>query len=98
MLKRIDIKGGMMTYEQRNDLGELFAGDKTEIEKFKETFRILHNVTPDFSDAEALKDCWSYYEEIIEGLVFWLGKEKELLTYEPEPEEIRAGIRELGIK
>jgi hypothetical protein len=98
MLKRIDIKGGKLTYGQRIDLGELFSGDKTDVEKFTETFRILHDVTPDFSNAKEMKTYVDYYFQIIEGLQFWLEREKLLLDYQPEPEEIAAGIRELSKK
>ncbi|MDR1454650.1 MAG: hypothetical protein LBJ01_03265 [Tannerella sp.] len=98
MLKRIDIRGGKLTYEQRIELGELFAGDKTEVEKFKETFRILHEITPDFGDTEGMKMYVEYFQQIMDGLRFWFEKEKLLLDYKPEPEEIRAGIRELSEK
>jgi hypothetical protein len=87
-----------MTFGQRNELGELFAGNRTDVDKFRETFRILHDVTPDFGNAEEVRLYASYYAEIIDGLLFWMEREKLLLNYQPEPEEIRAGIRELSAK
>ena len=96
MLTRINIKGGELTYGQRIDLGELFAGGGTEVDKFKEAIRILHGVTPDFGNAAELRDSWEYYREITDGITFWADAEKRMLSYDPEPEELRAGIRELG--
>jgi hypothetical protein len=97
-LSKIDIRAGDLTYEHRIDLGDLFASEQTDAEKFSGTFRILHKVEADFSDGEWMKEHLDYYREIIEGLQFWFDKEKELLDYNPEPEEIRAGIRELSAK
>ena len=97
MLERIDIKGGKLTYGQRIDLGELFASDQSETDKFKETFRILHDVIPDFSNVKEMKFYSEYFAEIIDRLQFWFEKEK-LLKYDPEPEEIRAGIKDLSEK
>ncbi|MDR1459461.1 MAG: hypothetical protein LBI60_04540 [Bacteroidales bacterium] len=98
MLNKIDIKGGEFTFEQRNDLGELFSSGKTEVEKFKGAFKILHGIDIDFSDTEQIKNYIEYFEEIIDGLRFWFEGEKKLLAYKPEPEEIRAGIKELSEK
>lgn len=109
MLKRIDIKGGKLTYGQRIDLGELLASQKTEVEKFKETFHILHDKKDksgkvvkalhiDFTNSHEMKMYVSYFKQIIEGLQFWFEKEKKLLDYKPEPEEVRAGIKELSEK
>jgi hypothetical protein len=97
-LSKIDIRAGDLTYENRIDLGNLFASEKTDAEKFSEIFQILHKTTPDFSDEEGMEWYLEYYREIIDGLTFWFEKEKELLDYQPEPEEIRAGIRELSAK
>ncbi|MDR0682025.1 MAG: hypothetical protein LBG15_09300 [Dysgonamonadaceae bacterium] len=97
-LIKIDVKAGHLTYGQRIELGDLFASEKSDTEKFNETFRIMHDITPDFSNPEEMKIYSQYYKEIIDGLVFWFEKEKHLLDYQPEPEEIRAGIKELSAK
>jgi hypothetical protein len=98
ILSKIDVKAGELTYGQRIDLGELFASQKDDVEKFRQTFQILHNTAPDFSNAEEMKTRLAYYTEIIDGMKFWIEKEKQLLDYKPEPEEIRAGIKELSEK
>ena len=98
MLERIDIKAGKLTYGQRIDLGDLLASEKSEVEKFKETFRILHDKTPDFSNMKEMQMYVEYFQQIAAGLQFWFEKEKQLLDYKPEPEEIRAGIKELSEK
>lgn len=98
MLERINIKGGKLTYGQRIDLGDLFASQKSEVEKFKEAFRILHDKTPDFSNMKEMQMYVEYFQQIVDGLQFWFEKEKQLLDYKPEQEEIRAGIKELSEK
>ena len=89
----IDVKGGELTFGQRIGLGELFASDKTDIEKFEETFLILHNQKP---DTKEYKDILEYFTQIIEGISFWVEQESTMLKYEPTPEEIKAGIRDLS--
>ncbi|MCL1936998.1 MAG: hypothetical protein FWF52_01205 [Candidatus Azobacteroides sp.] len=98
MLKHIHIQEGELTYKQRIALGELFMSEETYEDKFKETFHILHEIELDFSNNEEMKMFAEYFQEVIDGLQYWINKEKELLDYQPEPEEIRAGIRELGEK
>jgi len=98
MLERIDIKAGDLTYGQRIELGNLYASQKSEVDKFKETFHILHNVKIDFSNLKQMKMYVEYFQQIVDGLQFWFEKEKTLLEYIPEPEEVRAGIKELGEK
>jgi hypothetical protein len=98
VLNKIDIKAGRLTYGQRCELGELFAGDKTEVDKFKGAFQILYKITPDFRNSKEMKLYVEHFREIIDGLRFWLEKEKLLLDYNPEPEEVRAGIKDLSAK
>ena len=108
VLLKIDVKAGDLSYGQRIGLGELFMSDKSESDKFKETFHILHDkkdesgnvieeFNVDFFNQEKMQFLSEYFTEIIEGLKFWIEKEK-LLKYDQEPEEIRAGIKELGDK
>ena len=93
MLTKIDIKEDL-TYGQRIDLGELFESDMTEEKKFVETFFILHKNRPDFNNRKEIKFFVEYFKEITEGILYWIEKEK-LLRYDPEPEEIRAGVYDL---
>ena len=97
VLTKIDVKAGDFTLGQRIELGELFSSNKSDLEKIKETFKILHEITPDMSNQADINMFASYYIEIIEGLQFWIEKEM-LLKYNPDPEEIRAGIKELSSK
>jgi ribosomal protein S24E len=90
---RINIKDGELTFGQRISLGELFSSEKSEMEKFEETFLILHNQKPDPKDYKKLV---GYFSEIMDGLKFWVEQEATLLKYEPTPEEIKAGIRDLS--
>jgi hypothetical protein len=89
----IDVKGGELTFGQRISLGELFASDKTDLDKFEETFLILHGNKPDPEDYKALMD---YFTEIMKGIKFWVEQETTMLKYEPTQEEIKAGIKDLS--
>lgn len=93
-LSKIDVKAGNMTFTQRIELGKIFQEESSEITKFEKTFQCLYNYTPKIRDYKKLLN---HFEEIIEGLKFWIESER-LLKYEPTPEEIRAGIKELSNK
>lgn len=94
MLKKINIKEGDITYSQRIELGELFSSDVSQEKKFSETFFILHKVYPDFNNRKEMTFFVEYFKEVTEGILYWIEKEK-LLKYDPEPEEIRAGVYDL---
>ena len=93
--EKIDIKSGKMTFGQRIELGSIFSSEESEIDKFEKVFRCLHSFTPNPVDYEFLIE---YLNDVISGIKFWIEKETTLLVYEPTPEELRAGVRELSRK
>ena len=97
MIEKIDISAGKFTYAQRIELGKILTNIAThEIEKLKQTIRCLHGfelmITPDNAVFYA-----DYFEEILEGVLSWIEKEK-MLQYKPTPEEVKAGIKDLSEK
>ena len=94
-IRPIDIKGGKLTFGQRIELGKLYQSQVSEIEKFEQTFQILHQYTPKTRDYKSLIN---YFNQIIEGITHWIQQETTLLNYEPSAEEIQAGIKDLSEK
>jgi hypothetical protein len=99
MIKRkIDIKGGELTFGQRIEIGKILVEkDLEDFDRFRQTYKCLYKKEPSLTITSA-RDAASEFEEIIEGIVFWIKKEAELLKYEPSPEEQRAGIIGLAAK
>lgn len=95
---KIDIKGGDITFGQRIEVGRIISDNsKTEMQMFEETFECLYGSKPKIGPTNVKKYLLEF-EEIIEGILFWIEKEKTLLKYDPSPEEIRAGINDLAAK
>ena len=94
-MKEIDVKTGEMTFGQRIELGQIFAGESSEVEKFEKTFLCLHNFKPRWYNRKKLM---GYFTRIVEGIVFWSEQEATLLKYEPTPEEVRAGVTQYTSK
>ena len=94
-MSKIDVKVGKLTFGQRIELGKIMSEDIDEEQKFLKTFKCLYNY-----EAKPIfyKSLLSDFEEIIEGLKFWMIQESTLLKYEPTPEELKAGIKELSIR
>lgn len=92
---KMDVKGGKITYGQRIELGKIFQQDENDADKFKKVFRCLHSYTPKVKDFPLLIP---YFKDIIDGLAFWINQEAEKLRYDPKPEEISAGIKDLSAK
>lgn len=95
MLKKIDIKGGRFSYGQRIALGKILSSDASEVEKFEQVIKCLYDKT---ISPRQYKKWLPLFNEIVEGLSFWCKQEAAMLDYKPTPEEIRAGIKELGAK
>lgn len=92
MFKKIDIKGGQMTYSQRIELGQIFSSGKAESRIFTEMFNCL---APEHKVSFSTKEI-EYYNEVIEGLLYWINRETKELQYKPTSEELAAGIRDLS--
>lgn len=93
---KIDIEGGRLTFGQRIELGRIFQDTTTtEVEKFEKTFMCLHQYMPEVNDYKKLIN---YFQEIIDGLTYWITQEGEKLKYDPTPEEVSAGIKDLSAK
>ncbi len=101
-MNKIDVKGGQMTYGQRIELGKI-CDKYGKMEKFsnrkfiKELYFCLHNEMPTITPL-TIKELLNYTKEIVEGISFWVEKEQKLLKYNPTPEELRAGIKDLSEK
>jgi len=93
--ERIDIKAGKMNFGHRIQLGKILASDSGEFEKIESIFICLHGFKP---RSTSYKKYVTYFKDITEGIRFWMGKEVELLNYEPTPEEKRAGVKDLSKK
>lgn len=92
---KIDIRGGKLTYGQRIELGEILAREGASVsEKYTATMKCLY---PDW--VQTFTPEWvAWFEEVIEGLRFWMERETTMLAYQPTAEEIAAGINNLGKK
>ncbi|MDR1544949.1 MAG: hypothetical protein LBS50_11230 [Prevotellaceae bacterium] len=94
--KKIDVKAGKLTFEQRITLGKIFQSETdTEAGKFEKVFVCLHDYKPRVIDYKRLID---YFTEIVEGLKFWFEQEKTLLHYMPTMDEVSAGIEDYSKK
>ena len=91
----VDIKTGAFTYSQRIDLGKILYGEYNDLQKFEKVIKLMYGVTPKIYE---LENYTKHFESAIEGLIFWVEKEKELLDYKPTAEQLSAGIDELSKK
>ncbi|OJV40842.1 MAG: hypothetical protein BGO29_14840 [Bacteroidales bacterium 36-12] len=94
-MSEIDIKSGKITFGQRIELGKIFQGDDTEIVKFEKVFLCMHDFKPAMTEYTKLTD---YFNRIIRGITYWIEQEQTLLKYDPSPEELNAGIKDLSDK
>lgn len=92
--KKVDVKGGKMTFAQRIALGKAIEA-KDEYVAMKEIIKALHGIDVKLKDIVRLKD---YLTEIVEGIVFWVERENQMLSYEPTSEERQAGVLQLSEK
>lgn len=92
--KKVDVKGGKMTFSQRIALGKAIEA-KDEYVAMKEIIKALHRIDVKLKDIVRLKD---YLTEIVDGIVFWIERENQMLNYEPTIEERQAGVLQLSEK
>lgn len=92
---KIDIRGGKLTYGQRIELGEILAREGASIsEKYSTVMQCLY---PDW--VQTFTPEWvAWFEEVVDGLRYWMQREATMLAYQPTAEEIAAGINNLGKK
>lgn len=92
-LDPIDIRGGKLTYGQRIEAEKILAdAAKNDGRKFVEVLECLypgHEVT-------FTTEWFRLYRAAVEGIDFWVQKERTMLDYQPTADELAAGIRELG--
>lgn len=81
-----------MTYAQRIELGQIFASGKPESRIFREMFACLAPGHEVLFSAEEIE----YYNEVMEGLLYWINCETKELQYKPTADELAAGIREFS--
>ena len=92
---KIDIRGGKLTYGQRIELGDILSKEGTSIsEKYVAAMKCLY---PDWVQTFTPK--WiEWFNELVEGLRYWMERETTMLAYQPTSEEIAAGINNLSKK
>lgn len=92
---KIDIRGGKLTYGQRIELSDILGkADSTTSEKYIAVMQCLH---PGWQHTFSI-ECIAYFEEVVEGLRYWMEREATMLAYQPTAKEIAAGINNLGKK
>lgn len=93
-LKRIqltDVRSDKFLLWHRLQLGELL-NTQNEVAIFEGIVRILYGI---HIQPKHYRRFYHHVKEVIDGLAFWMEKEKAL-KYQPTPEERQAGIEELG--
>lgn len=92
-LIKIDIIGGHMTYSQRVDLSTILSDPKlTNRERYCRVISCLH---PEWVEEQS-SDTIAYYDEIREGIEWWIDKENINLSHTPSADELSAGSAELS--
>lgn len=93
-IQKYIIKDGQFTFGQRIELGQIVSDPKTtEWYKFKACMACLH---PDYTIQYNVEEM-EYWEEILEGIQWWIRREQNDLKYIPTPEEYAAGIEALSL-
>ncbi|MDR1416268.1 MAG: hypothetical protein LBJ57_02460 [Prevotellaceae bacterium] len=92
--KKVDIVGGKLTFYHRIELGKIIASGCDPAQALREVMRCLHGVEVDPKKESDLRGYVAYFEEIVRGISFWVEQEKRL-RYDPTPEELQAGIRQM---
>ena len=88
-MKKVDIKGGQMTFGQRIELGRIVSDkDLSEYKKFRACMVCLD---PKWTVRDMPRSM-KYWEAVLEGISYWVQREAVELKYNPTPEELAAGI------
>lgn len=82
-----------MTFGQRIELGQILTNPElTELDKFKSCMLCID---PSFNTRE-MSQCIDYWGEVLEGIQYWITREKTDLHYDPSEEEKAAGVMALS--
>ena len=92
-MRKVDIRGGQMTFGQRIELGRILT-DTTTTEAAK-MIAVMRCLDPKWKTVEMPRSI-DYFAEVIEGLTYWVKREASELKYEPTEEERSAGIGQLS--
>ena len=96
--EKINVKEGDLSFGQRINIGKILTNEAIEeMDKLKQVWKCLYGVDLKLTSTNTKKMLLEF-EEVIDGIIFWIKKETELLKYNPTPEEQRAGINDLSSK
>lgn len=94
-IQKYIIRDGQFTFGQRIELGEIItAQNTTEWEKFRQAIACLH---PEYKVRYSVWEM-EYWLEILNGIQWWIKREKSQLKYKPSTEEILAGVDQLSLE
>lgn len=94
VIGQLDLEGGEFTYGNRIALGEIFSDEnRSEYQRLGAAFRELYGYS---CRVLPIRLRLRAFERIVTGMTGWVGKEQEMLHYEPSADELAAGIRELS--
>lgn len=92
-MKRIDVKGGQMTFGQRIELGRILTDLSTS--EGRKAIAVMQCLDPEWKTTE-MPESIDYFAEVIDGLTYWVKREATELKYDPTEEEQSAGIGQLS--
>lgn len=92
-MKKVDIRGGQMTFGQRIELGRILTD--AHLSEAAKMIAVMRCLDPGWKTTE-MPQSIDYFAEVIEGLTYWVKREASELKYEPTEEEQSAGIGQLS--
>lgn len=95
-LSRIDMEAGSFTYGNRIALGQIFRDtEKSEYQRMKAAFIELYGWSPRLLPMRLRV---REMRRITAGFSGWIEKEQQLLNYEPDADQLAAGVKDLAEK
>lgn len=84
-----------MTFGQRIELGRILSEPElSEYERFRQSMLCID---PTWNVAD-MKEGVEYFDEVLDGILFWINREKTELKYNPSADELAAGIEVLSLR
>lgn len=84
-----------MTFGQRIELGRILSEPGlSEYERFKQSMLCID---PTWT-VQDMKEGVEYFDEVLEGILYWIDREKVELKYNPSADELAAGIEVLSLR